>query len=285
MNRLAGKQIAWVSDYSVKQFPYGGAEITDNYLIQEGRRRLAEVRRILCDGYNRELINNSDLVVLSNNLRLSLTERDYIIKNKKYICLVQDCGRWLEVCAKTEGLLANSAINIYMSPGQEALYKEFFPNQKSICIPPKIPTIFHNMQQERKDKALYVGLIHEGKGIQNIIDYPRGKNIEIDVYGYYQEQRWLDKIATTPGLTFCGSVSMGDLPAIYNKYKYYIHLPIVYESFSRTTAEAMMCGCEIIHNDKLGLLSYHLDSKGLMEKVSNADIKFWEEIANKLSND
>jgi len=280
VNKLIRKKILWISDFSLWQYPYGGAEITDSLLIKRGKKLIANITPVLCDSVNKVNIDDSELIILSNNFNLSLRNRDYIMRDKKYICLVQDCGRWMNTCLQTPDLLKNSILNIYMSPGQRDIYLKHFPEQKHVCIPPTVPDIFKNKNTEREDKILFVGFLHEGKGIGNVINYAKNNPKKIDFYGYCQSDKWLKAIEWLGNTTFKGGISMESLPEVYNRYKYYIHLPNIYESFSRTTAEALLCGCQLIHNGNLGILSYYFDTKGLREAVTQSDIKFWNTVNN-----
>ncbi len=278
MHKLIRKSILWISDFSTQQYPYGGAEITDSLLRKKGRGYSANIDLVLCHSCTKEKIDEAEFIILSNNLRLSLKNRDYIMRNKRYICLVQDCGRWMQACLQTPGLLEHSLLNIYMSPGQREVYLKPFPKQHHVCIPPPVPDIFKIVEGNREDKILFVGFLHEGKGIENVLNYARNTTKKVDFYGYCESDKWLKDINWLGNTEFKGGVDMESLPNIYNKYKYYIHLPNIYESFSRTTAEAMLCGCEIIHNGLLGILSYNFGKEGLRAAITGADSNFWKAI-------
>lgn len=49
------------------------------------------------------------------------------------------------------------------------------------------------------------------------------------------------------------------MPEIYNRTKNFVHLPRWKEPFSRTVAEASLCGCKIIGNSNIGAYSYGKD--------------------------
>ena len=60
--------------------------------------------------------------------------------------------------------------------------------------------------------------------------------------------------------------------------KYYVHLPLGFESESRATIEAVLSGCECVVNDKVGLTSVPRwnDREYLKELVTQAADKWWK---------
>jgi hypothetical protein len=59
--------------------------------------------------------------------------------------------------------------------------------------------------------------------------------------------------------------------------RYYVHLPLGFESESRATIEAVLSGCEVIANDNVGLVSVPgwNDRARLADMVASAGEKWW----------
>ena len=59
--------------------------------------------------------------------------------------------------------------------------------------------------------------------------------------------------------SFIGKIPNEDLVDWYNRSKNFVHLPTWKESFSITTAEAFLCGCNVIVNENVGAMSFNED--------------------------
>lgn len=107
-----------------------------------------------------------------------------------------------------------------------------------------------NNKSGRPIKYLYVGAINYYKGI-DILCQKYGKELTIAGYG--------DTNMINNGAQYLGHLKLQDLPQVYNLTQNYVFEPRWKETFSRTVCEAALCGCNILGNSNIGVLSYNRD--------------------------
>jgi len=296
---MTNKKIVWAQDISPFDFQ-GGAELNDKAKIIEGIRQGYDINILTPETYSKKAIDNSDLVILSNCARFSKEqlnfETPFIIYHHDYhfICcwrlyypvgekckqgVAKSCNSW------QRNLIKKAKLNIFLSDLHRKAHQYCIPEitlENSKCIPSSIDTEFFKPVQnvERAKDYLYVGVIDNFKGIDNILIYAQENKIKVDFYGYEQNTELCDKI-TTQGHSICGKIDYYKLPELYSKYKYAIHLPEHIEPYGRFCIEALLCGCKVITNTNNGAFSYPFMENSLDEirrTLSCASIGFWEEI-------
>jgi glycosyltransferase involved in cell wall biosynthesis len=121
------------------------------------------------------------------------------------------------------------------------------PQHQILSRPVVDVTKFRRLDLERDLDVLYVGTISKAKGYFNLLERfgPDrltlvGRNtLEQPVLGNY-----------------LGPVANDQLPAIYNRARFFAHLPEWLEPMGRSVVEAALCGCELLLNDRVGVASY-----------------------------
>ena len=148
---------------------------------------------------------------------------------------------------------------------------------------------------KRKKEIIFVGRLEQEKNLFELIRAVSLLEIRLNIFGSGSLKTDLMKLAGQlhSDVIFCGSVPNKKLPAIYNKYKYFI-LPSFYEGNPKTLLEAMACGCiclgtdvaginEVIENNVNGLLIRDIDAESIFKRVQSAS-RLNNTMISKLSN-
>ena len=109
---------------------------------------------------------------------------------------------------------------------------------------------FKNLSLERDIEYITVGAMNPWKGTSDVCK-KYGEKLTVIGYG--------DHNLVGGDSNFLGKIPNEDLPSWYNRAKNFAHLPRWKESFSITTAEASLCGCNIEVNENVGAVSFNED--------------------------
>ena len=167
-------------------------------------------------------------------------------------------------------LYQESVLNIFLSPLHQRISEKLFSSQllpPSYVVKPMIDTKrFYNMGFERDIDYLFVGIISEAKGLDEMREKYKDKNI------------WLigkkSPDAVVDFGTYIDHVPYDDVPKYMNRAKNFVFLPKWPEPQGRVVSEAALCGCNIIGNDNVGASSFGHDLSNL-ENYQNVEADFW----------
>jgi hypothetical protein len=182
------------------------------------------------------------------------------------------------ICSLTRAvpLYKNASLCCFVSPLQrdahiEALGASTLPLEKTLLLMPPVDVDrFKNLHMKRDIALLSYGGQGEAKGYYNIMqNFPRGSVIFIggDTRDLLKEGdgHWL------------GAIPGDRMPEILNRTQNYIHVPRWPEPFGLIVAEAALCGCNLIVNDRVGAISWKKDLKD-PATYRNTLEKFWNEL-------
>ena len=273
-------KILWLADFTVKEVPAGGAEITDSYVIQAGRALGYDITVVRPDVYKREMLEDTELVILSNNFDFSDSMKGPIIMGQKYVAYSHDVGRWGDVLRRHPLLFEKAQANIFLSPGHRDKFLPYLKKANQvICVPPHIPLGFYDKGLNRKHRVMYAGTLYDGKGLGNIIKMAKkNPDLMFDFYYKCSQQHIVSQLKELSNCNLVGFVPKECLSEKYNLYEYFIHLPQMYECFGRAITEAYLCGCKIIVNDNIGAFSYPWSYTEFRKRTLGAHFFFWEEL-------
>lgn len=129
--------------------------------------------------------------------------------------------------------------------------------------------LFKNRKKKRDIPFLFVGALHEAKGLE--IMRERFANQDIVLVGSSPGGKH-------PGFgRWLGPLPYTEVAILMNRAQHFVFLPRWPEPFGRVVAEAALCGCELITNDNVGALSFGLDLSQ-PEVFQDAGTAFWETI-------
>lgn len=271
------KKILWLADFTTVEVPAGGAEITDSYVIQAGKDLGYEIKVCTPSQIHSSDVSWCDVVVFSNNFEFPHTVRKRLMDTKPYIAYSHDSGRWLSIAKKHPDFFQRALASIFLSPLHRDQFKKFLTKAKNvICVPPYIPYYFYDKGEDRNRKVIYAGNIHEGKGIDDVLKFAKeNPNMIIDFYYQRHSGGLLRALKERRNCNLVGFVPKEKIFKKYNQYSYFIHVPKCYEAFGRAVAEAYLCGCKVIINDRVGAFSYDWDYKAMRYNTLHADKAFW----------
>jgi len=160
-------------------------------------------------------------------------------------------------------------------------YGDIFNNVKIVADP--IDTdIFYNQNQEREDKILYVGFMHELKGTLSFFEFAMDNpQLRFVVAGW--GTKVFDFLArNTPNVEYLGTIVHEDMPKLFNKYETLFYSPIIPEPFCRSVAEGTLCGIKLMSSSSNIIGCMHefreLGKEKFIENCKNAPEIFWKSI-------
>jgi len=274
-------KIAWVADFLIQDYIAGGAQYTNNIMIEEGKRR----------GYNIDVVtpsnplsNNYDLYVLNNIRHFEGRFLLNIVNNKKYIKWEHDY--WIVGTKRNNSpltkMLDNSLLNLFMSKRQinECETKLGMKIPKADYVLSPIDTdMFFIDNNIRKDSNLAIWTGHDepnNKGFDNLIEYAnKNKKLNIKAFGKFSKY---NNSNTPPNIDIMGEVPQVEFSEWLKKAKYVIALPNWVEPTGRSIMEGLLCGCTLIVNDNIGFLyeDIDIDNYEELKKAVHSENKFWD---------
>jgi glycosyltransferase involved in cell wall biosynthesis len=295
------KKVVWLQDIDPFVSNTGG-ELNDKAKIIAGIRRGYDIEVVTPHNFSQKIIDSADLIVLSNTSMFTQEQlkftKPYVIYHHDYMYVCKwrlyfseeerckSCVEW------RRNLIRGASLNLFLSPLHRQAHQAVVPEiglSNSVCIPSSVDTEhFKPITPTERNGVLYVGVIDEFKGISNVLLYASERGLKVDFYGYDQNNVLCDRIETE-GHKIIGPVDYFNLPELYSKYEYAIHLPQQSEPYGRFLVEAYLCGCKIITNQNNGAWSYPFmkgnNKEEIRHTLSYSSIAFWEEIESKVFKD
>ena len=282
------KKVLWISDFDLDTAP-GGAQRSDFLIIEKAKLLGISIKKTNKDNVlDIENFDAFDMIVTSN-VTVILNENphllDHISSHKNHVRLEHDSNEHISP-EQRKKLFSNCSKTIFLSEYHysffKKLYGDIFQNVEIIYDPINIKT-FKNKKQEREDKILFAGYMHELKGADRFFEYVLDnpdKNFVIA--GFTSSQIYHILAQKIKNIEYLGRVNHDKMPEIFNKYKAMFYSPLVREPFCRSVAEAVLCGMDILtdQQDKIGSLQ-EIKKVGIEEfgnKCNNAAKTFWEKI-------
>jgi len=171
----------------------------------------------------------------------------------------------------------NSIANIYVSPMHREVTNQVLglgDLNRSIVVNPIINTgDFYNRNLPRDIDYLFVGVLSEAKGFENLRREYSDKNLVIvgDIH---------------PGVkldfgNYLGKLPYSDIPNVMSRAKNFVFLPRWPEPQGRVVVEAALSGCNLIVNENVGAMSFPFDIAEPSNIQQSASL-FWDELEGKI---
>lgn len=172
-----------------------------------------------------------------------------------------------------QDFFSQSKLNVFLSP----LHRDTSLKILNLSNPPPSyvlkPTVdkdrFFNQNVERDIEYLFVGVIGEAKGLENMRQ--RFAKSDIHFAGRLFPGAQLDFG------THHGAVAYDQVPILMNRAKNFVFLPRWPEPQGRVVIEAALCGCNLIVNENVGACSFPFDISN-PQNFDNPTQEFWDEI-------
>jgi len=296
------KRILWVNDYSLEEIQ-GGANITSQIWIEQGRKEGFEITELSakqCENAKDKglsLVQEYDLIILNNINAFPIPLIEHVVHKTKFMKVEHDycfckfrsaqCWRCKLKCDPGQlfqTLFANSLLNVFFSPQQLNIFKEFFgvTMRDAICIPaPLEPNTWGGPEVKKKEQYLFAGVLLQHKGVHQIIDYAEANpDKTFHFAGKAISKKIFDRIKDN-NFKYLGEIKHDEMPKLIAKYKYFIVNPLMRESFGTSVIEAMASGCDIIKfakSEKYGFESYGYSRKQMLNECLNSHLLFWKKV-------
>ena len=272
-------KVLLISDFGVEHNS-GGAQRSNQIIIDEGRSRGHTVRSFHYDSNFSLLLDSYDFVISSN---LEIISRVYpklvesIPTLNNHIRLEHDSNlywgndfrkRFWQSCIKSF-FLTEFHLSFFKD-----LYGDIFKNV--VIIPDPIDSSFYDMKLNRNDTIGYIGFFHKLKGTGNFVEFARENKQQAFIVAGWGSEEWEREINSLENVEFLGKIDHRDMPLFYNRISALYHNPICNEPFCRSVGEALMCGTKIIGgSNKIGSLEMFKSDDKFREKCINAARDFW----------
>lgn len=172
-------------------------------------------------------------------------------------CTYDNC---FKICRYSlmDTLLLHCKASISVSPMHGDIWRKIFPqiDGRQVIVEPQIdPDVFKATYPGKYDRQddlyLYVGTIAKGKGYLNCLQYVDIQGGHLVTIGDIHHTIPRNKVRN-----WLGHRPYSEMPRLYSMASYLIHLPEWPEPQGRNVIEALLCGCRVIANDRVGALSY-----------------------------
>lgn len=242
----------------------GGAELTDFYWIEQGRREGVNVVEIS----KGDDFVEGDYYIVTN---FALINQQWLreLQGKKYTIVIH--GKPIETNVKD--FYKNAQSIVYMSPDHMKKFEGLNPN--ALWCAPYIPHKDFVDQKKRRirNKYLYIGNIDWGKGIKETVEFADQTPVDFYGNGRFDTLQFI-------GDQHCGILQPEEVADIMNAYESFIWFLPRFGSYGRTLVEAMLCGMNLkINKENFGLFSYDWDFTSRDSIVENLEanlINFWK---------
>jgi glycosyltransferase involved in cell wall biosynthesis len=280
-------KVLWISDFNLNH-TLGGAQRSNDLIIKKGRELGLSIMEA---NYNFNFkifdFNEYDIIVSSNLETIAAKHEDIINKiasHKYHVRLEHDLNRYLNQTDR-EKLFRSCKKTIFLTDYHHKLfisnYGDFFQNVEIVADP--IDTdLFYNKNNQREDKILYVGFMHDLKGTSSFFEFALANTeLEFVVAG------WGSRIYTflsenVSNVKYLGPVQYEKMPELYNKYDKLFYNPVLPEPFCRSVGEAVLCGMKLMSNSSsiIGCMQeIKLNGQEKMrENCKNATVNFWNKV-------
>jgi hypothetical protein len=285
-------RIAWLQDLCPWE-KGGGAQLTDRAHIGEG---IIEGHTVDIYTPNTEggLRLDSDLFLISNassfnpGVLADLAEtgrtcwflHDYwpVCKWRLFYPMQERC-RTCQERSRWVPIIRQARLLIWLSPLHRESWLWQCPELADVpyaLIPSPVSTEeFFDMHEDREG-VICIESLFPFKGRANVVRWAEEHpDIQVSCLGGNPSPEPLP-----PNMVDLGYVPYYDLNNLLNRHRSLLHLPVSPSPFDRTTVEAYLAGCSIIHNGNVGALSYDWFRSASLIKhhMKSSPLKFWDAI-------
>jgi len=276
-------KILWISDFDTSTFP-GGAQFTQALLLREGEQR-HNISKYFFRGQSTPGVelefDKYDLVISNTLINLWKTLLVPLKSIKHHIHISHDISPYLSPQNK-KILFNDNLLTCFMSPEHIHSYIGYFVGDKYVLYPPIDTDIFQDYNQPRNVDCVWIGLFHPLKGIIEFSNYVKQNQEKSFILIGFGDESYIKDIMYLPNVNYLRMLKNELLPSVYNTSKSLFFSPQQDETFGRTVAEAIICGCNIITDGKYNIPSLNLYKRigkdETKRTVQNSAIRFWEKI-------
>jgi len=274
-------RVLWIDDYNPMEGG-GGSALNDRLLIAEGIRRGHEII-VVTPGSG--VFHDYDVVTVHNVYSFDKKVLEKLTEGKPVIFHSHDYNfcRWRlyfpmkDRCrnckhAKWWRKFLSKCRCVFLSPLHKAAWEFVFGELNADTVPSAIDVnLFKDMKVGREKDSYLAVNPYTFKGADNLVEFQRkhpGKYYWLGTTDVREKFRhWV----------YLGVKKYEELPYVYSRYEYLLHLPSSPSPFDRVVAEAYLCGMKVITNDLCGFVSWGWKSRDeVRREISRAPDAFWK---------
>lgn len=180
-------------------------------------------------------------------------------------------SRGCPVTQRTE-LYARAALCVFLSPLHAQVAKKMaaLPDLPCFILRPLMDTgLFRNEGRERDIENLFVGVISEAKGLENMRAQYQDKPITL--VGSIRRPGRVDFGTHVPHVPY------EQVAEYMNRARHFVYLPRWPEPQGRVVPEAALCGCKLITNENVGATSFDFDLSDPAQ-YKGCEQEFWQKL-------
>ncbi len=305
-------KVLWISDFPPDSSQYGGAEASMDMYGGYGKHRDHSSTYLGpgSQGKLPEIIDNFDCAIFYNTFFFDDDILEMVLDNVPYFNFECDFGfcefrypKCLEftqtvggapcqTCPYVENpsktrmvtrleIMKRAKKNFFMSPLQYNAFVSCLPElsdlDTSFILPPYVDEKrFFSLKQKRSG-FLYVGQFSEKKGAINALKYAVTHPGDLVRFAGFDGAGFI----FPRNCKIMGKVASENMNTVYNTATAVFLLPEIIDTCPRVAFEALLAGCEIIPNKRVGTLSLDWplnDPSLLRKKLREIPIMFWDTI-------
>jgi glycosyltransferase involved in cell wall biosynthesis len=271
----------FIHDHDVTEIPDGGAQQTTAELIRRCPYDIDLALPATIDGFDLEAF---DLLIVSNckffsrpQLERILAHRCFIKHERDYYNLVHD-----DHVDIRKAMFEKARAAVFLSPGHAMQFQAEHPDidwsgvNLAVSPPPVDPAKFNPWGSRRRPVYAFTAALHQHKGVDNFVNMARlNPGMKFEAYGRGPLRPQLEEV---DNIEYKGTIPFEDMPDLFNEVAGFVHLPNWLEPYGRAAAEARLCGCEVVVNDRVGAATFpwFWDYPVLMVKMLKAAGDFWK---------
>lgn len=256
-------RVGWIVDYKL---PPGGAELDSMYL-----KAAAPAWAEIIDFPNTQIERGLDVYIINNCNTYNHYLIDVMGEKNLLIKRVHDLWQWGDHLLR-QHLLDYADLLVFSS----ALHVNSFSwafMADHICLPSALAP-FTGVDEQERSGAVWIGRIHESKGLDALKEWAIEAGVPVDIYGALPPHERLPE-----PLVYKRAIAASEVYKILSAYRTFIHLPEALEPYGRAVAEAYLAGCEIVTNGNVGAVEWIENQPEALNR--GADL-FWEAVESKL---
>jgi hypothetical protein len=224
------------------------------------------------------------LVVVNNIFEFADTDFNFLMERLysgrvPYVKYEHDHREITERKVKAQRLFDNATLSVFISPLQRTNHVTAFGKQleeKSIALPLAIDVSkFTLLDEMRIGNSVLVPSMEKCR--ENTVDFMvKHPEYCYTIVGYAD-------FPAMPNVKVHNRAQVNEMPVLYNRHEFILHLPQKIGGGERVVFEAVLCGCKVITNDNSAHTSWiqHWDWKDrsvLEEQLQKAPYAFWKAI-------
>ena len=290
-------RVGWVQDTG----KFGGAELSNLQVVKVGEELGYDFYTCTPSNFSKGKLITCDFLVVNNFFLFKPEQYHFILDllfehSKPYVKYEHDHREIMGTEARPKlarALFGRSFLNVFISPFQVENHRKYLGDliEPYYLLPPAVDTgrfkIIRGIERDPKLMVNTSGRLFESKGYYRMLQFALSKkkyNFEIYSRNYRDIEKPFEQLKN---VRVFPPVENDYLPQVYNRAAYTVHLPQAYEACGRTIAEGVLCGCEPIMNDNVGIKSFkefHLGDKRLFkyEKfkccIEQGPYSFWKAV-------